>query len=85
MVVFKNSCLGLSWGKCVVEAECAPLGEGKEALASLKMDGSSLSDERMALTDCRVGDTKPCLSPVRPFLWWVEGFKLWSLFGMRYL
>lgn len=64
-----NNCLRLSWAKCVVETELAPWRKGKEGPASLKTDGFSLSDERVALTECRVDDSKSNLSPVKIFLW----------------
>lgn len=62
-----NNCLRLSWAKCVVEAELIPLGKGKEGPASPKTDGFRF-DERVALTECRVDDSKSYLSPVKIFL-----------------
>lgn len=65
---FKNNRLGLSWAECVVGAELTPWGKGKEGLASQKTYGFFLSDERVALMEYRVDDSKSCFSLVNIFL-----------------
>lgn len=60
----------------MVETELAPLGEGRSG-PGFPGDGWLLSDERVAVTGCRVGRADgACLPPVRMLRWRAEGFKL---------